>query len=199
MKEVPCNGSLSTFAVMKLLLLLLLLQQPTPDPPNDPVPGLIQQRETLVRQYEAANAQRNSLFGNKPSKRDLEEVVDALKGIIRKDTEIVQAVKDAALRQTAVIVAENQQTKQQVTVAQTDQTITRQRFYDLQNQVANLQERNRQATKKLADAQASVAEADQSRTTRDLLTVGLAVLSLGLLGYVFQLRGRQKPAARRKR
>ena len=168
---------------MKLLLLLLLFQQPA-----DPLPQLIQQREALVRQYEAANARRNSLFGNKPSKKDLEEVVAALKGIIRQDTEIVEAVKAAALRQTAAVVAENQQARRQVSVATADQTTTRQRFYDLQSQIANLQERNRQRARKLAAAQARVAEADQTRATRDGLSVGLAALSAGLLAYVVRLR-----------
>ena len=172
------------------LLLLLLLQQPT-----DSLPGLIQQRETLVRQYEAASAQRNSLFG-KPSKKDLQEVVDALKGIIRKDTEIVRAVQAGALRQTAAVVAENQQARQQATVATTDQTTTRQRFYDLQNQVQNLQERNHQTARKLADAQAVVAEADHSRATRDLLSVALAALSAGLLWLLYR---RPRPAPTRRR
>ncbi|MBC6611474.1 hypothetical protein H8B15_11095 [Hymenobacter sp. BT507] len=187
---------------MKLLLLLLLLQQPTPPSPTpttDPIPRLIRERETLVRQYEAANAQRNAFLANKPSKRDLEEVVAALKGIIRKDTEIVQAVKDDALRQTAGLVAERQQVQQQASVAQSDQSTTRERFYDLQRQIANLEERERQHQKKLAEAQSVVHEADQSRTTRDLITAALAVLSVGLLVYVGRLRGQRRAPAKRKR
>ena len=189
----------------RLFLLLFALAgspafaQTTAPPPADPLPPLIGQREALVRQYEAANAQRNSLFGNKASKKDLEEVVATLKGIIRQDTEIVEAVKAAALRQTAAVVAENQQAHRQVSVATTDQTTTRQRFYDLQSQVANLQERNRQSARKLAAAQARAAEADQARTTRDGLAAGLAVLSAGLLAYVVRLRGQRRPTGRRKR
>jgi len=182
---------------MKLLLLLLLLQQPTP--PESPLPRLIQERETLVRQYEAANAQRNSLFGNKPSKKDLEEVVTALKGIIRKDTEIVQAVKDEALRTTAGIVAERQQVQQQASVAQSDQSTTRERFYDLQRQIANLEERDRVRSKKLAAAEAEAREATQARTSRELLAVGLGLLSAGLLVYVGRLRGQRRAPARRKK
>jgi len=182
---------------MKLLLLLLL--QTVPAQTTDPIPRLIQERETLVRQYEAANAQRNSLFGNKPSKKDLEEVVGSLKGIIRKDTEIVQAVKDDALRQTAGLVAERQQVQQQASVAQSDQSTTHERFYDLQRQITNLEERERQHQKKLAEAQALVDEAEQSRTTRDLLTAALAVLNVGLLVYVGRLRSQRRPSVKRKK
>ncbi|QJX48716.1 hypothetical protein HMJ29_18040 [Hymenobacter taeanensis] len=182
------------------LFLPFLSGAQTPAPSPDPLPRLIQERETLIRQYEAANAQRNAFLANKPSKKDLQEVVDALKGIIRKDTEIVRAVQDATQRRTAAIVAENQQAKQQVTVAQTDQTSTRQRFYDLENEIANLQLRDKQREKKLQDVQASAAEATQARTSRELLAAGLAVLSIALLAYVLKLRSRlaTPPPRRRK-
>ncbi|WP_375435424.1 hypothetical protein [uncultured Hymenobacter sp.] len=172
---------------------------PTEMQPADPLTPLIKERELMVQQYEQASAQRNSLFGNKPSKSDLEEVVAALKGIVRKDTEIVRAVQAAALRRTADILAENQQVKQQVTVARTDQSSTQQRFYDLENQIANLQLRDKQRQKKLVELQATAEEAIQERTSRDLLATGLAVLSLGLLGYVVKLRGQQSGPQRRRK
>jgi hypothetical protein len=162
-----------------------------------PVTRLIQERELLVRQYEAANARRNSLFGNQPSKKDLQEVVESLKGIIRKDTEIVQAVKNDALRRTASIVAEKQQAQQQITVAQTDQSSTRQRFYDLENQIQNLEMRDKQREKKLLEAQAAAKEAEEARTSREMIAVALALLSVGLLLYIFKLR--QRIPARRGR
>ena len=154
----------------------------------------------MVQQYEDANAQRNSLFGNKPSKKDLQEVVDALKGIIRKDTEIVRAVQAQTQRQAAAVVAENQQVKQQITVAQTDQSSTRERFYALQNQIDNLQLRDKQREKKLQQLQAEAQEATEARTFRELLAAALAALSIGLLVYVGRLRSRltATPARRRK-
>jgi len=175
---------------MKLLLLFLTFQAPQ----DDPLPRLIQEREQMVQQYEDASAQRNSLFGNKPSKKDLEEVVGALKGIIRKDTEIVRAVQASSLRRTAAVVAENQQAKQQVVVAQTDQSSTQQRFYDLENQIQNLQIRDKQRQKKLQELQATAEEATAARSSRELLAAGLAALSACLLGYVVKLRGQHRPA-----
>ncbi|MCC3158966.1 hypothetical protein LJ737_17115 [Hymenobacter sp. 15J16-1T3B] len=172
-------------------------QTPPPAPADDAVPRLIQEREQLIREYEAASAQRNAFLANKPSKKDLQEVIDALKGIIRKDSEIVQALKAGELRRQASIVAEKQQAVQQATVAQTDQTSTKERFYDLENQIANLELRDKQRDKKLREAEAAVREAESTRTTPQLLAVGLALLSLGLLAYVLKLRGQLSGAARR--
>ncbi|AII53719.1 hypothetical protein [Hymenobacter sp. APR13] len=175
-----------------------LAQTPT-TAPDDPLPRLIQERQQLVQEYEAAAAQRNAFLADKPSKKDLQEVVDALKGIIRKDTEIVREVQAGTLRKTAAVVAENQQAKQQITVAQTDQSSTRERFHDLESQIANLQERDRQREKKLQDLQATADEATAARTSRELLAAALAVLSAGLLFYVLKLRGqRSAPVKRRK-
>ncbi|TGD80218.1 hypothetical protein [Hymenobacter wooponensis] len=186
-------------ATFLFLPLFSFAQTPSPTPSPDPLPRLIQEREALIHQYEEANAQRNAFLANKPSKKDLQDVVDALKGIIRKDTEIVRAVQDATQRRTATIVAENQQAKQQVTVAQTDQSSTRQRFYDLENEIANLQLRDKQREKKLQDLQAAEAEATQARTSRELLAAGLALLSIGLLAYVLKLRSRLATPARRRK
>ncbi|SET44090.1 hypothetical protein [Hymenobacter actinosclerus] len=182
---------------MKTLLLLLTL---LPQQENPTIPRLIAERQQLVSQYEAANGQRNAFLANKPSKKDLQEVVEALKGIIRKDTELIQAVQAATLRQTAAVVAENQQVKQQVTVAQTDQSSTQQRFHDLENQIQNLQERERQHAKKMRDLQATADTATGARTSREVLAATLALLAAALLAYVLKLRGQlsSRPAPRRK-
>ncbi|MCR5890049.1 hypothetical protein LRS06_20180 [Hymenobacter sp. J193] len=183
----------------RLLPFLLAFSCTTAFAQDDPLPRLIQERQQMVQQYEAAAAQRNAFLANKPSKKDLQEVVDALKGIIRKDTEIVRAVQAAMLRKTAAVVVENQQVKQLANVAQTDQTSTRERFHDLENQIANLQERDRQRGKKLQELQSTADEATQARTSRELLAAALAALSAGLLFYVLKLRGRLSAAPARRR
>ncbi|MCB2377111.1 hypothetical protein LGH70_05930 [Hymenobacter sp. BT635] len=162
----------------------------------DLITPLIQEREALIRQYEEASAQRNAFLANKPSKKDLQEVVDALKGIIRKDTEIVKALKESSIRRTATIVAEKTQAERQVTVAQGDQSMTRERFYDLENQIQNLQIRDKQREKKLLEAQAAATEAEGARTSRELIAAGLAALCIALLWYIFKLRGQVRPARR---
>ncbi|TGE13929.1 hypothetical protein [Hymenobacter elongatus] len=182
------------------LLVFLTLTAPAQTPAQsaqpDPLTPLIQERSRMVQAYEDANAQRNSLFGNKASKKDLQEVVDVLKAIIRKDTEIVQAIKEASIRRTASIVAEKTQAERQITVAQGDQSVTKERFYDLENQIQNLQTRDKQREKKLADAQATAQEAAEARTSRELLATALAVLCAGLLWYIYKLRGQAQPVRR---
>ncbi|GAA3944619.1 hypothetical protein [Hymenobacter algoricola] len=184
--------------LLVFLTLTAHAQTPAQPAPPDLLTPLIQERGRMVKAYEDASAQRNSLFGNKASKKDLEEVVDVLKAIIRKDTEIVQALKESSLRRTASIVAEKTQAERQITVAQGDQSMTREKFYDLQNQIQNLQERDRQREAKLREYQATADEASQSRTTRELLAVALAVLSAGLLWYIYRLRGQVRPARGRR-
>ncbi|MCB2410552.1 hypothetical protein [Hymenobacter lucidus] len=187
----------------RALLLLALLSlgptgfaQDTTAPAADPITPLIKEREALIRQYEEASAQRNAFLADKPSKKDLQEVVDALKGIIRKDTEIVKALKESTIRRTATIVAEKTQAERQASVAQGDQSVTRERFYDLENQIQNLQTRDKQREKKLQDAQATAQEATEARTSRELIAAALAVLSIGLLWYIAKLRGQVRPARR---
>ena len=170
----------------------------TPAPADDRVPGLIREREALIKEYEAASAQRNVFLANKPSKKDLQEVVDALKGIIRKDTEIVRALKEGELRRQASIVSEKQQAVQQATVAQSDQSTTKERFYDLENQIANLELRDKQHAKKLREAEDAARDAQSGRTTPQLIAVGLAALSLGLLVYVARLRSQLNAASARR-
>ncbi|OON69473.1 hypothetical protein [Hymenobacter sp. CRA2] len=196
---LPLSRSSAARLLAGALLLATTTSAQTPTSPDDALPRLIQERETLIKEYEAANAQRNAFLANKPSKKDLQEVIDALKGIIRKDTEIVQALKASELRRTANIVAQKQQAEQQVTVAQTDQTSTKERFYDLENQIANLELRDKQREKKLRDAEAAVRDAEATRTTPQLLAAGLAALSLGLLVYVLRLRSRLQAAPARRR
>ena len=58
-----------------VLMGLLAVANAQPAPPLAPdsrLPRLLLERATLTRRYAEANAQRHSLFGNKPSKKDLQ-------------------------------------------------------------------------------------------------------------------------------
>ncbi|GAA4386025.1 hypothetical protein [Hymenobacter koreensis] len=187
------------FALFLSLPALAQTPAPASAPTDDRLQSLLQERQTLMSQYEQASAQRNAFLANKPSKKDLQEVIDALKEIIRKDTEIVKALNETSLRRTAGIVAEKQQAEQQVTVATTDQTATRQRFYDLENQIQNLELRDKQREKKLRDAEATAKEAEAARSTPELLAAGLALLCAGLLWVIFRQRQQLSAAPARRR
>lgn len=144
-------------------------------PPGSDLTNLLAERRVLTARYAEANAQRHGLLGlsNKPSKQDLQEVVDALQGIVDKDEQIVAVL--------------NQTTQQAQTTATTlqntgrdDRNLTAQRLSELQNELQNQQERLRQATTQQRSLQAELREAQQGRTVRDALLAALALVSVGL-------------------
>ncbi|MGI4870260.1 MAG: hypothetical protein ACRYFX_03670 [Janthinobacterium lividum] len=178
------------------LLLLGPLLAAAQTPPAAPLPQLLAERKALTDQYAAANAQRHSLFGlsNKPSKKDLQEVVDALQGIVNKDEQIV-----AVLNQTAQTAQETAQTAQatasqlqtttatlQTTTAtlqntsRDDRNLSAQRFNELQNDLNNAQVRQKQAATREQALTADLAEAQHSQHLRDALVAGLALVCVGL-------------------
>lgn len=203
-------------SITRQLLLLLALslfhvahaQEPTTEPAAttpatalaapDPLPRLLAQREALIRQFEAAQQQRHSLFGNNPSKKDLEEVVEALKGIVAKDDEIVPAVKANANAAAARLAAANAQlaaVNRQLAAANVglqnlnldDRSATSDRLHELTGQVQNLEQKTRQQTVHQRDLEADVQEAQSARRTRDLL-ITVLVLACGMLGWLLYRR-----------
>lgn len=168
-----------TFRAASCFLLILWAPAGTfaqaPATPDSPLPRLLAERRVLTERYAAANTQRHGLFGlsNKPSKQDLQDVVDALQGIVDKDEQIVAVL--------------NQTTQQAQTTATTlqntgrdDRNLTAQRLSELQNEQLNQQERLRQATGKQRALEAELREAQQGRTLRDALLVALALAGGGL-------------------
>ena len=162
--------------MLRPLLLALPLTALAQLPAGSPLPRLLAERKVLTQQYQAANAQRHGLLGlsNKPSKKDLQDVVDALQGIVDKDEQMVAAL--------------NQTTQQAQTTAATlqntgrdDRNLTAQRLSELQNEQQNLRERLRQATERERTFTAELREAQQGRTLRDGLVVALALACVGLL------------------
>ncbi len=150
--------------------------------PDSPLPRLLAERKVLTRQYAEANAQRHGLLGlsNKPSKKDLQDVVDALQGIVDKDEQIVAALNQTTQQaQTAAAQLQTTATTLQNT-GRDDRNLTAQRLRELQATEQNLQERLRQANAKQQLLEADLHEAQQGRTLRDGLVVALALASGGL-------------------
>ena len=143
--------------------------------PASPLPQLLAERRVLTQRYAEANAQRHSLFGlsNKPSKKDLQDVVDALQGIVDKDEQIV-----AVLNQTAQRATTTATTLQNT--GRDDRNLTAQRIGEFQNDLQNSQERVKQAAERQRTLAADLAEAQQSQHVRDGLIAGLALACAGL-------------------
>jgi len=149
--------------------------------PDSPLPGLLRERAELTRRYAAASAQRNSLFGNKPSKKDLQEVVDALQGIVDKDQQIVDVLNQTARAAQTNSVRLAATTTHLESTGRDDRNLTAQRLAELQNEANNLHQREKQQLARQRDLEAEVSESKQGHFVRDALIAGLAVLSGGLL------------------
>ena len=170
-----------TFSARLLPLLLLLgpllaTAQTPPPAATSPLPQLLAERQFLTRRYAAARTQRNSLFGlsDKPSKKDLQAVVDALQGIVNKDEQIV-----AVLNQTAQ-TAQNTAATLQAT-GRDDRNLTAERLAEIQNQQLNVQERERRAMARQLALEDDLDDAQQARQWRDWTITGLALACAGLL------------------
>ncbi|HEX8328375.1 MAG TPA: hypothetical protein VF629_12595 [Hymenobacter sp.] len=145
------------------------------------LPRLLRERSVLTRRYAAANAQRHSLFGNKPSKKDLQEVVDALQGIVDKDQQIVDVLDQTARKAQTTSVRLAATTTHLESTGRDDRNLTAQRLSELQNETENLRQREKQQQARQRDLEAEVAEAKQGHFVRDALIAVLAVLSVGLM------------------
>ena len=169
----------TTCALLALLGAAAHAQVVTPD---SPLPRLLAERKVLTRRYAEANAQRHGLLGlsNKPSKKDLQDVVDALQGIVDKDEQIVAALNLTTQQaQTAAAQLQTTATTLQNT-GRDDRNLTAQRLSELQATEQNLQERLRQATARQQEMEADLREAQQGRALRDGLVVALALACAGL-------------------
>ena len=175
-------------AVYWLLFSLLLVapaavaQSPPPANPIDSrLPGLLAERAALTRQYAEASAQRHSLFGNKPSKKDLQEVVDALQGIVDKDQQMVDVLNQTAQQAQTTTARLAATTTHLETSSRDDRNLTADRLAEIQNELDNQHAREKQLVEHQRDLEAEVAEAKQGQFWRDALIAGLALACVGLL------------------
>lgn len=148
--------------------------------PDSPLPGLLRERSILTRRYATASAQRNSLFGNKPSKKDLQEVVDALQGIVDKDQQIVDVLNETTRSAQTTSVRLAATTTHLESTGRDDRNLTAQRLFELQNETENLRQREKQQLAHQRDLQAEVADAKEGHFVRDGLIAVLTALSIGL-------------------
>ena len=171
----------TTLVLLMLRVAMAAAAQEPAVTPDSRLPGLLAERKTLTDRYREASAQRNSLFGNKPSKKDLQEVVDALQGIVDQDQQIVDALNETAQKATTTSVRLAATTTHLETSSRDDRNLTAQRLSELTNETENLRQREKQQLARQRDLEAEVAEAKQGHFVRDALIAGLAVLCVGLV------------------
>lgn len=161
-----------------LLLPFVALAQPAP--PDSPLPRLLAERKVLTERYASANAQRNSLFGNKPSKKDLQEVVDALQGIVDKDEQIVGVLNQTAQAAQTTAAQLQTTTASLQSTSRDDRNLTAQRLSELQNELQNAQQREHQTAAQQRTLTADLADAQHSQRLRDGIIAGLVLACAGL-------------------
>lgn len=164
-----------------LLLSFAAAAQTPASAPDSRLPALLAERKTLTDRYREASAQRHSLFGNKPSKKDLQEVVDALQGIVDKDQQIVDVLNQTAQQATTTSARLAATTTHLETSSRDDRNLTAQRLAELTNEAENLRQREKQQLARQRDLEAEVAEAKQGHFVRDALIAGLALLCVVLV------------------
>ena len=170
-----------SFIAVGLTALPTAAQAPPAVTADSRLPGLLQERAALTRRYSEASAQRHSLFGNKPSKKDLQEVVDALQGIVDKDQQIVDVLNQTAQTAQTTSVRLAATTTHLESTGRDDRNLTAQRLTELQNETENLRQREKQQLAKMRDLEAEVADSKQGHFVRDALIAVLSVLSVGLV------------------
>ncbi|WP_426059278.1 hypothetical protein [Hymenobacter sp. B1770] len=163
--------------------------------PDSRLPGLLRERAVLTRRYAEASAQRHSLFGNKPSKKDLQEVVDALQGIVDKDQQIVDILNETARRAQTTSVRLAATTTHLESTGRDDRNLTAQRLSELQNETENLRQREKANIARQRDLEADIKEVKEGQFVRDALIAGLCVLSVGLIVAL----SRRKPVPRARK
>ena len=184
----PTSSIRTTVVLLVLRAAMPATAQEPAVTPDSRLPGLLAQRQSLTDRYREASAQRNSLFGNKPSKKDLQEVVDALQGIVDKDQQIVDVLNETAQKATTTSVRLAATTTHLETSSRDDRNLTAQRLSELTNETENLRQREKQQLARQRDLDAEVAEAKQGHFVRDALRAGL---TLACMGMVVALRRRR--------
>lgn len=154
---------------------------------------LISEREQLVLKYDYLKVQESSLWGN-ASKKDMIAVIDALKEVLKKDSEIIQAVGEQSLenrRASALRAAELQrETKRLNNQVQGDKRMVTDNIYDLKASLENAQNLIRRRGVQIKQLEEKVARVSDAKFEHDAIAAFFAMLSLVLVGYVVRLRGK---------
>ncbi|MBD1396230.1 hypothetical protein H9Q13_03550 [Pontibacter sp. JH31] len=171
-------------------------QSQTP-PQDDKLTRLMSDREQLILEYQYYS-QQNSNFWGKQSKKDLLNIIDTLKEIIRKDSELIAAVKEASVRKIAQSTVENQRAGKQI---QQDERLINSQIADLQGQISTLQSQAKKRERVILDLQEQLKGTDEVRYGKDRVIAVMSVLAFVLFLYAvfLQIRLSRKPATKKRK
>lgn len=184
----------------KILLVFTLLSSllATAQAQEDKLSILMSEREQLILEYQYYN-QQNSNFWGKKSKKDLLNIIETLKGIIKKDSELINAVKEASVKKIAETTVESKRDNQ---LTFEDKRLIDDRFNNLKKQINTLQSQLKKRERTIKELEDQVNASDERRYGKDkviAILVGVAFLFL-LYAIFLQVRlNKIKPRARKKK
>jgi len=147
---------------------------------------LLKEREKIHQEYVFLNAQNSNFWGRK-SKKDLLNIIESLKAIIRKDSEIIREVNTESLKRQARITVEKEKIQNQFI---DDKQVVNDNFYELKSQLNSLQNLQKVKQKELRLASDKVAALENRKKNYDRMLVLSVLIILGLLFYIFSLQRR---------
>lgn len=184
------------FIKISVVLGLLVTSLGAQAVPADPdLQRLLRERENLVKDYTYYNAQ-NSNFWGKKSKKDLLNIIETLKGIIKKDSEIINRVSALNLKKEAELAVKEQQ--METRVVDTGHAI-QERVHQLNQEVESLQNLNKNRQRQIGELESQLQEALQKRYEHDRLTIVAVVAGVLLFGYIIYLQSKLRPRKVQKR
>lgn len=166
-------------------------------PQEDKLSRLMGEREQLILQYQYYN-QQNSNFWGKQSKKDLLNVIDTLKEIIRKDSELIGAVKEASVRKIAESTVQSQRAGKMI---QQDERLINNQIADLKGQISTLESQAKKRERAVLDLKEQLKATDDLRYGKDrvIAILGAGTFLLFLYAVFLQIRlSKRKPAKKRK-
>lgn len=173
-------------------------QEQTQTPPQDEkLTSLMSEREQLILEYQYYS-QQNSNFWGKQSKKDLLNIIDTLKEIIRKDSELIAAVKEASVRKIAQSTVENQRVGKQL---EQDERLINNQIADLHGQIRTLQSQIKKRDREILDLLEQLGATDEVRYGKDrvIAVMGVTAFVLFLYAVFLQIRLSRKPATKKRK
>lgn len=173
-------------------------QDQTQTPPQDEkLTLLMSEREQLILEYQYYS-QQNSNFWGKQSKKDLLNIINTLKEIIRKDSELIAAVKEASVRKIAQSTVDNQRVGKQL---EQDERLINNQIADLQGQIRTLQSQAKKRERVILDLQEQIKGTDEVRYGKDrvIAILGVSAFVLFLYAVFLQIRLSKKPATKKRK
>ncbi|WP_299986192.1 hypothetical protein [uncultured Pontibacter sp.] len=166
-------------------------------PQEDKLSRLMGEREQLILEYQYYS-QQNSNFWGKQSKKDLLNIIDTLKEIIRKDSELIAAVKEASVRKIAESTVENQRAGKMI---QQDERLINNQITDLKGQISTLESQAKKRERAILDLKEQLKATDEVRYGKDrvIAILGGAAFIMFLYAVFLQIRLSTKKTPKKRK